>query len=287
MSDETPIYQGRDADGRFSAGDKPPPPPPPSEEGAVASGYQPPKLPSTCDNQCVGRIRSLQKQYGVRPDQAHDMYEREKQRRQRAERDAEESEEKHLRALEAQEKELAEAEKTLSAQGAADVAKEILLPQDKLDWALLLGGMVTKIPKGGKTLYKIANKGKALEEIRKKRQALNAEIKAGRAKKGAVVEKKAAEKYRRNMAERRKALLRDAKDPNSGLTKEQREFILKHDGNRVPDGLEVSHERPLYTASTNEGKAALDVADNMKTMPKSEHRARHKTCGDQYHYYSR
>lgn len=251
MSDETPIYQGRDADGRFSAGDKPPPPPPPSEEGAVASGYQPPKLPSTCDNQCAGRIRAFQK---MRPDisldMALEMFRKDKEFLQRKAREAEEAEERHLRYLEKQEQELAEAERAISAQGAADVAKEILLPQDKLDWALLLGGVVTKISKGGKALYKIANKGKALEEIRKKRQALNAEIKAGRAKKGAVVEKKTAEKYRRNMAERRKALLRDAKDPNSGLTKEQREFILKHDGNRVPEGLEVSHERPLYTAST-------------------------------------
>lgn len=92
-------------------------------------------------------------------------------------------------------------------------------------------------------------------------------------------------KYSRNLAERRKALLRDAKDPNSGLTAEQREFILEHNGNRVPPGLEVSHEVPLYTARTPEGKSALDVAENMRTIPKTEHRIRHKVCGDQYHDY--
>jgi hypothetical protein len=85
------------------------------------------------------------------------------------------------------------------------------------------------------------------------------------------------------MEERRNALLRDADDPSSGLTKEQREFIRQHDGRRVPPDTEVSHEVPLYTEKTLEGKQKLDVAENMKTMDKNAHRARHKRCGDQFH----
>ena len=92
-------------------------------------------------------------------------------------------------------------------------------------------------------------------------------------------------KYSRNKAERRKALLRDAKDPDSGLTQEERDFIIKNDGNKVPEGLEVSHEEPLYTAKTIDRKKELDVADNMKTQDKVIHRDRHKICGDQYHLY--
>ena len=77
--------------------------------------------------------------------------------------------------------------------------------------------------------------------------------------------------------------MRDADDPNSGLTAEQRKYIKDNNGYKVPKDMEVSHETPLYTAKTYEGKQALDVADNMKTLPKIDHRARHKVCGDQYH----
>jgi hypothetical protein len=91
--------------------------------------------------------------------------------------------------------------------------------------------------------------------------------------------------YQRSMAERKKALLRDAKDPNSDLSPEARAEILKTNGNKVPDGYEVSHEEPLYTRTTDAGKAELDVADNMKTQPEPTHRARHRVCGDQYHQY--
>lgn len=49
----------------------------------------------------------------------------------------------------------------------------------------------------------------------------------------------------------------------------------------------MSHEKPLYTKKTIEGKKALDTADNMKTMPKTEHRDLHKTCGVTYHDYPR
>ncbi|CAM3510695.1 DUF4280 domain-containing protein [Zobellia roscoffensis] len=89
--------------------------------------------------------------------------------------------------------------------------------------------------------------------------------------------------YKRSAAERRKTLLRDAKDPNSGLSDRARKQILDSDGKKVPKGHEVSHEKPLYTRTTNKGKAKLDKADNMKTQQKSVHRKRHKVCGDQYH----
>lgn len=99
--------------------------------------------------------------------------------------------------------------------------------------------------------------------------------------------KSGGKKYYRSKAERRKALLRDAEDPNSKLDKEARQFVTDTNGENVPTGYEVSHEIPLYTAKTIEGKKALDVADNMKTIPKKEHRARHRTCGDQYHDFPR
>ncbi|GGE45592.1 intein [Pedobacter psychrotolerans] len=93
------------------------------------------------------------------------------------------------------------------------------------------------------------------------------------------------DKFRRSMSERRKALLRDAADTNSGLSDKAREFIKKNDGNKVPKGHEVSHEKPLYTRRTSEGKRKLDKAENMKTQQKAAHRKRHKECGDQYHKY--
>ncbi|MGL4031055.1 hypothetical protein [Hafnia paralvei] len=93
--------------------------------------------------------------------------------------------------------------------------------------------------------------------------------------------------FRRSMSERRKALLRDAKDPTSDLTEVQRKFIIDNNGYKVPEGVEVSHEIPLYTAKTAEGKKALDISDNMRTQQKTTHRNRHKVCGDQYHEYPR
>lgn len=100
-------------------------------------------------------------------------------------------------------------------------------------------------------------------------------------------EQKAAQekkKYRRNMSERRKALQRDAADPDSKLTKEQRDFIKENNGHRVPKDCEVSHNEPLALGNTYERKKALDTADNMTTMQKTEHRALHMTCGSTYHY---
>ncbi|HEX5752137.1 MAG TPA: hypothetical protein VFZ09_38330 [Archangium sp.] len=88
--------------------------------------------------------------------------------------------------------------------------------------------------------------------------------------------------YERDMAERRKALLRDASDPSSELDPVARQFIKDTGGKSVPENYEVSHEKPLYTKPYSE-RCKLDKAWNMKTQPKPVHRARHKKCGDQYH----
>ncbi|TYQ16926.1 UNVERIFIED_CONTAM: hypothetical protein Cloal_3507 [Acetivibrio alkalicellulosi] len=103
----------------------------------------------------------------------------------------------------------------------------------------------------------------------------------------AGVVKPEKKKYYRSKSERKKALLRDAEDQNSALSQDARDFIRETDGKKVPDNYEVSHEVPLYTAKTTEGKKALDVEDNMKTIPKDLHRARHRTCGDQFHDFPR
>ena len=82
-------------------------------------------------------------------------------------------------------------------------------------------------------------------------------------------------------------MLRDADDPNSGLSQEARDYIKENKGKRVPEGYEVSHETPLYTKKTIEGKKELDKADNMKTQEKEIHRNRHRECGDQFHKFER
>ncbi|NQX37663.1 intein C-terminal splicing region/intein N-terminal splicing region [Pedobacter steynii] len=105
------------------------------------------------------------------------------------------------------------------------------------------------------------------------------------ASKKGICLKEGVDKFRRSMAERRKTLLRDAKDPKSELSDKARDFIKKNDGNKVPKGHEVSHEKPLYTRTTPAGKRKLDKASNMKTQQKAVHRKRHKECGDQYHKY--
>jgi hypothetical protein len=46
------------------------------------------------------------------------------------------------------------------------------------------------------------------------------------------------------MSERTKTLLRDADDPNADLTPEAGQFIKDNNGNKVPEGYEVSHEEP-------------------------------------------
>ena len=89
--------------------------------------------------------------------------------------------------------------------------------------------------------------------------------------------------FQRSKSERKKTLLRDAKDPDSGLSDRARKEILDSNGNKVPRGYEVSHEKPLYTGKTASEKEALDRASNMKTQQKAVHRKRHQKCGDQYH----
>jgi hypothetical protein len=87
-------------------------------------------------------------------------------------------------------------------------------------------------------------------------------------------------KYPRSKAERRKALLRDANDRDSGLSQKARDFIIKHDGNYVPSGYEVSHEVPLYTLPKKD-RCKLDFDGNMRTQRRSDHRRRHRAGGDQ------
>ena len=91
-------------------------------------------------------------------------------------------------------------------------------------------------------------------------------------------------KYQRSRSERKKALLRDAKDPNSGLSKRARSFIIRTGGDYTPYGYEVSHEIPLY-ALPHAIRCKGDVASNMKTQQRSKHRPRHKPGGDQYKAY--
>ncbi|WP_110955872.1 hypothetical protein [Anaerosinus massiliensis] len=148
--------------------------------------------------------------------------------------------------------------------------------------------------KGGK-LKKIKGKGKKtrLPFGKMKTKGKRVQTDTGKAIKDAAGKiakvKKAgkAKKFYRSKSERRKALLRDANDPNSGLSPEAREYIKKTKGNNVPKGYEVSHEKPLYTGKTVEQKKELDKMDNMKTQEKKFHRSRHKECGDQYHDYPR
>ncbi|OMQ07911.1 hypothetical protein [[Flexibacter] sp. ATCC 35103] len=100
--------------------------------------------------------------------------------------------------------------------------------------------------------------------------------------------------YKRNMSERKKALLRDANDPNSGLSDDARKYIKDNNGNKVPDkkynkdykgsdDYAVHHEEPLYTEKSLEGKKTLDKSDKMKTIPKQDHIDTHSYCGNTYH----
>ncbi|MEI7870067.1 MAG: hypothetical protein WCI11_19460, partial [Candidatus Methylumidiphilus sp.] len=142
-----------------------------------------------------------------------------------------------------------------------------------------------------------AAKGGYVEGPKKSREPIETDNTTTRDKNGKLRDKngkfakdpnakgKSKDSYKRSQSERRKALLRDAKDPNSGLNNRSRKQIIDSKGKTVPKGYEVSHEQPLYTRGTNEGKAKLDKAENMKTQRKSEHRDRHRQCGDQYHEY--
>ena len=93
-------------------------------------------------------------------------------------------------------------------------------------------------------------------------------------------------KYPRSKSERKKALLRDAGDPKSGLSQRARDFIIANGGDLVPYGHEVSHEEPLYTKPKGE-RCKIDKAGNLKTQRRSAHRSRHRPCGQQYHAFPR
>jgi hypothetical protein len=93
-------------------------------------------------------------------------------------------------------------------------------------------------------------------------------------------------RYPRSKAGRRKALKRDAAKKGGSLTKKAKKFIEDCDGNNVPPGYEVSHEKPLYTKKKSE-RCKLDKFPNMKTQPTKDHRKRHKRGGDQYKKYPR
>ena len=85
------------------------------------------------------------------------------------------------------------------------------------------------------------------------------------------------------MAKRRKFLL-SLLDKNE-INNDAEKFIKTHDGRRVPPGYEVSHIKPLYSASTIEEMKILDDVDNMELVERDRHREMHKICGDTYHQY--
>ncbi|MFD2287258.1 DUF4280 domain-containing protein [Pedobacter petrophilus] len=92
--------------------------------------------------------------------------------------------------------------------------------------------------------------------------------------------------FKRSISERKKALIRDAKDPNSGLSDKARKEILQSKGDNVPKGHEVDHTEPLYTGRSIAEKQALDKEYNMKTMRKSEHKKLHTRCNKvKFHKY--
>lgn len=154
--------------------------------------------PAVCDNHCKGRIKALQDKFNVTPDQAAEMYQREEASKAKTQKDIEEAleNERHRQLLE-EEAELAQAEEALSAK---EIAKDILLPQTKMDYAILLAGPVFKVAKKGRTLYKVLNKEKALASIQKRRREIKELIEALKAKKagkGLYAEQKAIKRMER------------------------------------------------------------------------------------------
>ena len=164
------------------------------------SGAKPPKKPGFIDNAALARIVTLKQRYpGMRQDEYEDLAQRIEKFEARQAREAEEAEQKRIARLEQEDADLAELEsQTANAslgKRLLDVGYEIVVPQDKMDWALLVLGGVGKIGKGGKIL-KILDKKKALAEIAKKRKAVQEELRASqKAKKGTLVEKKAMKKH--------------------------------------------------------------------------------------------
>jgi hypothetical protein len=163
---------------------------------------------------------------------------------------------------------------------------------EKLGEGASVLGKAGEVEKTGEAAYAADKMGEAEKASEAgKASEIEKAIEGGKLKPKTMVDgvkiKENTKKYRRSMSERRKALLRDAKDPNSDLGQKERDFVKDTNGYKVPKDFEVSHETPLYTAKTNEGKKALDIAENMKTQSKDMHRLRHKFCGDQYHDFPR
>ena len=59
--------------------------------------------------------------------------------------------------------------------------------------------------------------------------------------------------------------------------------IEKYDGNIVPEGYEVSHRKPLYSAQTLGELINLDKVKNMEILKHDDHKDTHKKCGNTYH----
>ncbi len=149
---------------------------------------------AVCDNRCMGRIQTLQDTYHVTRAQAEDMYRREQDTKAQQERrlkDVEEAREQgRLRALLEEEAELAKAEEALSV---TSIAKDVFLPQSKLDWVLLLGGAIGKVGKGSNAVYKVLSREKVLNKIRERRKLIKEILEGKRlakAKEGLVINKK-------------------------------------------------------------------------------------------------
>lgn len=167
------------------------------------SGAKSPKNPTFKHNNALARIVTLQRQFpGMRQDQYEEMVKRERATEARKERAAEEAEQKRIARLEQEDADLEELEtKTKNAslsQKLFDIGCELVVPQDKMDWALLILGGIGKVGKAG-NIIKILDKEKALAEIAKKRKAVQDELRARqKAKKGTVVEKKGKRKPHKN-----------------------------------------------------------------------------------------
>ena len=159
------------------------------------SGAKPPKNPGFTDNAALARIVTLKKQYpGMREIDYEDLAERIEKSEARKEREAEEAEQKRIARLEQEDADLAklqaETKNASFSKKVLDIGYELVVPQDKMDWALLILGGLGKIGKGGK-IIKILDKEKALAEIAKKRKAVQEELRASqKAKQGTTVEKK-------------------------------------------------------------------------------------------------
>jgi len=184
------VFKYTSPEGRTVFSDVPPTPDQVLQESGGESSDDTP----ICDNRCMGRIKTLQDKYHVTQAQAADMYQREQDEKAQQERrlkDVEEAREQgRLRALQEEEAELAKAEDALSA---TNIAKEILLPQSKLDWVLLLAGAISKVGEGTEAVYKVLSREKALKKIQERRKIIKEILegkRAAKAKEGVMIKRK-------------------------------------------------------------------------------------------------